>query len=145
MTIKTFDAFSRLSTMDISRFTNFLYEHLEEYRDAKSAIRKAIQYSAKERTGLGGYVFALEEGNDVLGVVVVNKTGMDEYIAENILVYVAVHKAYRKKGIGKKLIDYTLDYCKGDMILHISKDNPAMRLFEKKGFECSYQEMLLKR
>lgn len=145
MKLTTFDAFNRITPFTIERVTNFLFAHLEQYGDSKSAIRKAINYAAKERTGLGGYIFTIEDNNDIVGAVVINKTGMDEYIPENILVYIATHKDYRGKGIGKKLMQYTIDNCKGDIALHVEKDNPARFLFEKLGYTNPYIEMRLKR
>ena len=145
MTIKTFDAFSRLSIIDINRIANFLFEYSDDARDTKSAIRKAILYAAKEVPGLGGYVFVMEHNNEILGATVVNRTGMNEYIPENILVYIAVKTAFRKKGIAKELIKHTIKYCDGDISTHINKDNPVVKLFEKQGFEPRNIEMRLVR
>lgn len=145
MTIKTFDAFSRLSIIDINRITNFLFEYSDDVRDTKSAIRKAILYAAKEVPGLGGYVFVMEHNNEILGATVVNRTGMNEYIPENILVYIAVKTTFRKKGIAKELIKHAIKYCDGDISTHINKDNPVVKLFEKQGFEPRNIEMRLVR
>ena len=70
---------------------------------------------------------------------------MDGYIPENILVYIATHKEYRGKGIGKKLMEETLNFAKGDIALHVEANNPARRLYEKYGFTNPYLEMRLKR
>ncbi|MFD1163314.1 GNAT family N-acetyltransferase [Hwangdonia seohaensis] len=145
MTIKTFDAFSRLSMIDINRITNFLYEHSGVFKDTKSAIQKSILYAAKELPGLGGYVFVMENRNEILGAVVVNRTGMNEYLSENILVYVAVKKSFRRKGIAKALIKHTIKYCKGDIAVHINIDNPVIKIFEKQGFKARNIEMRLER
>lgn len=145
MTIKTYDAFSRLSIFDINRVTNFLFHNFDQFRDSKSAIRKSLMYAAKEIPGLGGYVFVLEEGDEILGAVVVNRTGMNEYLSENILVYVAVKKELRRKGLGKKLIEHTIKYCKGDIAIHINQENPAINLFKGKGFKARNIEMRLER
>lgn len=145
MKLNTYDAFNRITPLEIERVTTFLFTHLEEYGDSKSAITKAINYAAKERTGLGGYVFTLKEKSKIIAAVVINKTGMDEYIPENILVYIATHKDYRGKGLGKKIMQYTIDNCKGDIALHVEKDNPAKFLYEKLGFTNPYLEMRLKR
>lgn len=145
MTIKTFDAFSRLSIIDINRISKFLFEYSGEARDTESAIRKSILYAAKEIPGLGGYVFIMEHNNDILGAIVVNRTGMNEYIPENILVYIAVKTAYREKGIAKALIEHTIKYCDGDISTHIHKDNPVVELFEKQGFKPRNIEMRLVR
>ena len=128
MTIKTFDAFSRLSFIDINRITNFLFENSEELRDTKTAIRKSIRYAAKEIPSLGGYVFVIDYKDEILGAAVVNKTGMNEYLSENILVYLAVKQGFRRKGIAKKLIKHTIKYCKGDIAIHINKDNPVFQI-----------------
>lgn len=145
MTIKTFDAFTRLSIIDINRITNFLYKYSGEHRDSKRAIRKSLLYAAKEIPGLGGYVFVVEQNNEILGVSVINKTGMNEYISENILVYIAVKTSFRGHGIAKKLMNYTINYCNGDITLHINKSNPAIALFKKLGFKSKNIEMRLER
>ena len=145
MAIKTFDAFSRLSINDINRITNFLFQYSGRFKDTKSAIKKSILYAAKEIPGLGGYVFVKEEKNEILGAIVVNRTGMNEYIPENILVYIAVKEGERGKGIGKELIKHTKRYCKGDIAIHININNPAIKLFEKQGFKSRNIEMRLVR
>jgi ribosomal protein S18 acetylase RimI-like enzyme len=69
---------------------------------------------------------------------------MKGYIPENILVYIAVNKEYRGKGIGGKLIDEAIKKADGEVALHVEYDNPAKRLYERKGFESKYAEMRLK-
>lgn len=131
--------------MDISRITNFLYANLGEFKDRKSAIRKSIMYAAKEMPGLGGYVFIMEDKGEIVGAVVVNRTGMNEYLSENILVYLAVKEGFREEGIAKKLLDHTVRYCKGDIATHINIENPVKELFEKQGFKSRNIEMRLER
>lgn len=134
-----------LSSIEIEKLTRFLYNNLDQYGDTRTAIRKAIEYAAKERPGMGGYIFTVENDQEILGAVVVNKTGMEEYIPENILVYIAVHKSHRGEGLGKVLMNYTLENCKGDIALHVEADNPAKYLYAKYGFTNPYLEMRLKR
>ena len=145
MNYTTYDAFNRITPLEMEGVANFLFIHLEQYGDSKNAIHKALAYAAKERTGLGGFVFTIEESNEIIGAVVINKTGMDEYIPENILVYIAIHRDHRGKGLGKKLMQYAIDNCKGDIALHVEKFNPAKLLYEQLGFTNSYLEMRLKR
>ncbi|WP_439129376.1 GNAT family N-acetyltransferase [Polaribacter sp.] len=145
MTIQTFDAFNRLSLYDITRITNFLHIYSGDFKDTKSGIRKSLMYAAKEIPGLGGAVFLIENDNEIIAALVINKTGMNEYISENLLVNLAVKDEYRKKGIAKKLITYAKDYCIGDISLHINKSNTAMQLFEKEGFKETNIEMRLKK
>jgi ribosomal-protein-alanine N-acetyltransferase len=70
---------------------------------------------------------------------------MDGYIPENILVYIATDKNHRGKGIGKMLIELTIEKTDGDIALHVDADNPAKKLYEKFGFTNPYLEMRLKK
>ena len=145
MTIKTFDAYSKLTFMDISRITKFIHAYSGAFRDSKSAIKKSLLYAIKEIPGLGGYVFVLEEKKEVLGALVINKTGMNEYIPENILVYLVVNTEFDEHSIREKLINYAINYCKGDIALYINKENPELGWFEEKGFKSRNIEMRLTR
>lgn len=143
MILKTYDAFTRLSTLNAMRLTDFLYEHLDEYATSKKAIYKAIQYATKEISGLGGYVFTAEQNDDLIGAAVINKTGMGDFMPENHLVFIAVQNNSRNLGIGKELMNYALRYCSGNISLHSKPDSRAMGLFKSFGFKSEYIEMRL--
>ena len=64
----------------------------------------------------GGFVLVASENDKILGVVIMNQTGMEEYIPENILVYIAVHRDYRGKGLGKNLMKESMVYTKGTLL-----------------------------
>ena len=87
----------------------------------------------------------LIEEEEIRAAVVVNKTGMDGYIPENILVYIASDKNHRGKGIGKTLIKNTNKHIEGYIALHVDANNPAKKLYEKFGFTTPYLEMRLKK
>jgi ribosomal protein S18 acetylase RimI-like enzyme len=122
-----------------------LYNNLEQYRDKKEDILKAIHFSIKEFSSFGGFTMLLIEDEIIKAVVVVNQTGMGGYIPENVLVYIATHKNYRGKGLGKKLMKKAIQYTKGDIALHVEANNPAKFLYEKLGFTNPYLEMRLKK
>lgn len=147
MKFEVFDAFHQMSTLEVEALVDFLHLHLGKYGDSKSAIRKALEYAGKDRSAYGGLVVTArdEASNDLIGAVVINKTGMEEYIPENILVYIATHAEHRGKGIGKQLIEQVLDKVKGGIALHVEEDNPAKRLYERMGFTNPYLEMRLNR
>lgn len=145
MIIKTFDAFTRMSFLNINKITNFLHEHLKESKDHKSAIRKSLLYAAKEIPSLGGYAFIMEEQDKIVGALIINKTGMSEYQSENLLVYLAVHKNFRNKGIATKLLNEAINYCNGNITLNIQKNNNAMALFKKIGFTTNKIQMTFKK
>lgn len=130
-----------------NQLIDFLHSQLDEFRDSRENIQKAIHFAMKEkgnlnsRTPMGGFIVLANENDQVIGAVVVNRTGMDGYIPENILVYIATHKDYRGKGIGKQLMKRTIDEAKGAIKLHVEPDNPAIYLYEKIGFTSKYLEM----
>lgn len=145
MSKKVYDAVSKPTELEKHEIVEFLHEHLEQYRDAKQDIKRALDYAVKETTSFGGFILIAHEGESIRGAVVVNRTGMEGYIPPNILVYIAIHKESRGKGLGKDLLDYAINYAKGDIALHVEKDNPARFLYKKVGFTTPYLEMRLKK
>lgn len=142
---KLFDAVNRPTEIEKKELVNFLYDNLEQYGDKKKDIQNALEYATKEISSFGGFIMTSFEGKKMLGVVVINRTGMKGYIPENILVYIATHKESRGKGIGKKLMETAINYASGDVALHVEADNPARFLYEKLGFQNPYLEMRLKK
>lgn len=125
---------------------NFLYNHLGEYGDPKEHILNCLEFATKETISVtGGFVLSVYEKEELLGVTIINNTGMSGFIPENILVYIAVHEKTRGKGIGKALMEKAIDLAEGDIALHVEPDNPAKRLYENLGFTNKYLEMRLRR
>lgn len=126
------------------KFINFLHTHLEEYNDPKKDIKNAINYAFSNHEGKGGFLLVAIEDNEILGEVVINDSGMSGYIPEHVLVYIAVDKKHRGKGIGKKLIQQAIQQCNGDIKLHVEYDNPAFEVYKHLGFNSKYAEMRYK-
>lgn len=124
---------------------DFLYEHLDRFRDSKEAIGKCLKYVFSARESEGGFILCALANGELTGVLVMIETGMSGYIPENFLVYVAVHSHQRGKGIGSKLIEKALQEVQGDVALHVEYDNPAKKLYEKLGFASKYAEMRYKK
>jgi ribosomal-protein-alanine N-acetyltransferase len=139
--IEMFNPTNKPSISEKSGIINFLHESLEEYGDSKSDIGKCIEYALKEVPSFGGFVLVASEEEKIVGAVVINQTGMKDYIPENILVYIATHKDHRGKGIGKQLMAEAIKLANGNIALHVEPDNPARHLYEKIGFTSKYIEM----
>ncbi len=142
---KIFNSANPPSKEEKNEIVDFLFSHLDQYGDPKEDILKAVNFSLHESaTSLGGFVLMAKDGDEIAGAVVVNRTGMEGYIPENILVYIATHKDYRGKGIGKDLMNKSIEIAQGDIALHVEPDNPAKFLYEKVGFTNKYLEMRYK-
>ncbi|MCG8700072.1 MAG: GNAT family N-acetyltransferase [Bacteroidales bacterium] len=142
------ERFDRHKTPDKNTLDNlilFLHTHLEEFGDSQEDIRKAFDYAFSEEQGKGGFILVGYEQNEVIGSVVLNQTGMNGYIPENILVYIATHKDQRGKGFGKQLMQRAIDETEGNIALHVEPNNPALFLYKKLGFENKYLEMRLEK
>ncbi|MCG2590118.1 GNAT family N-acetyltransferase [Rhodohalobacter sulfatireducens] len=123
------------------QIADFLYKHLDEYGDTKSAILKCIGYAYGDNPGQDGFILIAHEEDEIVGAVIINKTNMSEYIPENILVYIAVHEKTRGQGVGKELMNRIIEATTGDIALHVEPNNPAKYLYEKVGFTNKYLEM----
>jgi ribosomal protein S18 acetylase RimI-like enzyme len=123
---------------------DFLFQHLDEYGDSKDDILKALHY-VFDRNTPGGKILLQLENDKIVAATVINHTGMEGYIPENILVYIAVHKKQRGRGLGKQLLQNAIKLTKGDLALHVEENNPALHLYETMGFENKYLEMRLQR
>ncbi len=129
-----------------TQIADFLFQHLDEFGDEHHAILSCINFAMDDKKKFGGFILVSEnEEHGITGAVVINKTGMAGYIPENILVYIAVHKDYRGKGLGKELMLKCFDKAEGSIKLHVEPNNPARFLYEKLGFTSKYLEMRLNR
>ncbi len=145
MNYLTYTPNDNISDAQKKEVADFLFEHLDQFGDEHEAIMRCIDFAMDEETKFGGFIVVAKENDKVAGAVVVNKTGMAGYIPENILVYIAVHKDYRGKGLGKTLMQKTFDQAEGSIKLHVEPENPARFLYEKLGFTSKYLEMRLMR
>lgn len=143
-TIET-DHQDKKPTFSRDEIANFLKKSLEQYGDEKKAILKCIGYAYGDSDGQDGFIEIAHNGDQIVGVVIINDTNMGDYIPEHILVYIAVDPSTRGQGVGKELMKRVIKQTKGDIALHVEPDNPAKFLYEKLGFTNKYLEMRLKK
>lgn len=126
-----------------SELVDFLFSELDQYGDSKQAISKCLNFALKKsENSLGGFVLLLKNSlQQIVAGAILNKTGMSDYIPENILVYIAVNKNCRGQGIGKKMIQKIIATANGNIALHVDAGNPAKKLYRKLGFTADYLEM----
>lgn len=140
-----YNATNRPSEMEKHKIVDFLLEFLEGMESNKEYIRKAIEYSTKEQLSFGGFTLVHKSHGEIVGVAIVNQTGMGGYMADNVLVYIAVSEKFRNKGVAKNMIGQVLRHAKGDVALHLKGDSSLAPICEKFGFKKSVVEMRLER
>lgn len=140
-----FNTKNKPSIKERENVIDFLFSNLQEYGDPRADIEKCLEYALEETTSFGGFIVVSYLENEMSGVVIVNQTGMKDYIPENILVYIATDKNHRGKGIGKTLMQKTIEMAEGNIALHVEPENPARFLYEKFGFSSKYIEMRYKK
>lgn len=126
-----------------SQLADFLVTNLEAYGDPKESIINCLDYALDSERKTEGFLVLASVEEIIVGILVMNKTGMSGYIPENILVYLAVESSFRGKGIGKQLLEQAILLSEGAIALHVEADNPAKRLYENLGFTNKYLEMRL--
>lgn len=143
--LETLSAIDSATFLQKSEIADFLHLHLGKFGDPKEDIMKCLDYALDPGLHAGGFVILARENHQIVGALVMNKTGMSSYIPENILVYIAVDEKQRGKGIGSKLMDLAIKMANGGIALHVEPDNPARKLYERLGFTNKYFEMRLTR
>lgn len=141
---KMYDVNKKPEIKEKEQIIDFLNEHLDEFGDPRADIEKAVNYALKEGESFGGFLLTATKDEQLIGSVVVNRTGMNGYIPDNILVYIATHRNFRGQGIGKQLMKLALETARGDVALHLEPNNPARFLYEHIGFTNKYLEMRYK-
>ncbi|MCH7396796.1 GNAT family N-acetyltransferase [Belliella sp. DSM 107340] len=143
VSIETLSAIDNATYLQKKEIADFLFTHLEQYGDPHVDIMKCLDYALDQAVDKGGFTVMARENGNIVGAVIMNRTGMSGYIPENILVYIAVDAAQRGKGVGKKLMKTAIDMSNGNIALHVEPDNPARKLYESLGFTNKYLEMRL--
>lgn len=129
----------------IATIVGFLVDHLDDYGDPEPQIENAVLHSLGMKGSAEGLLLTAHDASTLVGAAVVNKTGMSGYIPENQLVYLSIHRSYRRKGLGEHLMQAVMKNCDGDIALHVDRNNPARHLYSKLGFTSPYLEMRWKR
>lgn len=127
--------------IDRARLAAWLHESLKPFEDTMPDIEGGLDYAFSDAEGLGGFVVLAHEEQEIVGALVMLSTGMSGYIPENILLFVAVSPEMRGRGVGRRVIEWSIEQADGDVKLHVEHDNPAKRLYERIGFTQKYAEM----
>jgi len=96
---------------------NFICDYQENTSLNKSIITHLIDYTLKEIFSFGGFVVTEETDNELLGVMVVNNTGMEGYMPNNLIVASAFLPNIGKEGSKKRILQKIMHITRGDATL----------------------------
>ena len=135
------------AALNLDRLAAFLHESLKPYEDTETDIRRALSFVIEDADAPRGFIVLTRNASSQAptGAAVVHFTPWKGYVPENLLLYIAVDPAFRKRGIGRTLLEAAVAQCDGDIKLHVEYANPARRLYEQAGFTSKYAEMRLSR
>jgi ribosomal protein S18 acetylase RimI-like enzyme len=119
---------------------NILKAGKKDFNKISKLIKSEFPYTTKNlekidlRTKKGNFIFVAKEKRVFFGFI---EFKLSEFNAN--FLGMAVKKEFRRKGIGKKLFDFFIDFCKENEVKTISlivkKDNvKAKKLYKSKGF-----------
>ncbi|MEL6924677.1 MAG: hypothetical protein AAFO94_11585 [Bacteroidota bacterium] len=140
-----YNAFTKIGTLEKKRIINFLYRNIENTNVSEADVIRGVEYAVKEIASFGGYVLVLEDETQLLGVAVINHTGMEGNSPKSVLVQIATSNNYEDGNLLKQLVDRVIHHCDGELGLQILPDNPAIAHFENFGFKQEFVVMTLRR
>lgn len=143
-TTTLYNAFTGISLAEKSALVSFLYQHNKNAD--KQDIYEAVEYAVKLKPSFGGYVLIAKQNQQIVGAIVANRTGMQGYNPNNLFVFISFDEAYiEDETIIPYLMQKAIDYADGDIALHVEPDHPAIKLYQKLGFQSEYVELRLQK
>ncbi len=128
---------------DLSGLVEFFHHTMKPYHDSAPDVRKGLLHAmGTGQLSRGFLVLArCRASGKLVGGLTMLDTGMGGFVPENLLLFVAVDPTLRGKGLGKQIIDLAISKANGAVKLHVEKENPARRLYNRLGFTEKYVEM----
>jgi len=125
----------------LETLVDFFYREMKPYQDTPEDVLRGLRYAFSKLPGKGGFLLLAVRGGELVGGLTMLRTGMEGYVPENILLFVAVRRDLRGQGVGGELVRRGIVQADGAVKLHVEHDNPARRLYLRMGFENKYLEM----
>lgn len=133
------------SWLSLDDLTQFFHHMMKPWHDTPEDVRRGLDYALDDAPGRGGFAVLAIRDQELLGGTVFLETGMQGYIPENLLLFIAVRPELRSRGIGHRVMERAVENCKGSIKLHVEHENPARHLYERIGMVNKYLEYRLDR
>ncbi len=142
--LKLFTAFDNPTYNFSEKIVSFIHEHSTEPKEDKSKIRTSLDYVLKNiPSALGGYIITLTIDNELVGVSILNKTGMGGIISDYIISHIVIDKKYSNTEEYKQyMLNKTLEISNGNVSILVRKNSPMIDTCVDNGFEFQRLEMV---
>ena len=141
--IKVFTPFEGMSMFELDRASTFFEKYSNDDNTDYSSVSKIIQAAIKQIPSFGGFIMLAYEGLDIVGGVVVNKTGMYANLPTNVLVYFTLKDFTTYKEIAEDLLKRAIDHSQGEISVFWTPDNPMFNFLKDRGFVENTTELRL--
>jgi len=116
---KLYNSFPRISYQKKAALIKFVCDYQEGTCLNKSTITHLVDYALKEISSFGGFLVTEETEEEVLGIMIVNNTGMEGYMPNNLIVASAFLPNIGKEGSKKRILQKIMYVTRGDTALFI--------------------------
>ena len=125
------------------RITRFIMDNTCEQDLQYENVFRSVEYALSLSKNQGGFILLAREDGDITGVLVINRTSMEDYIPENILIHLVIGPHINRNITGTKLLGMGIEITKGKIAVRLNKDHPDLSLYEIMGFRERYIEYQL--
>lgn len=125
------------------RISRFILDNSCEQDLTYDNIWRSVDYSLSLSKNQGGFILLTKEDGDITGALVINRTSMEDYIPENILIHLVIGAHVNKNDTGLRLLRMAIELTKGKLAVRLNKDHPDRSLYEVLGFRERYIEYQL--
>lgn len=134
-----------VTTLEKEAVTDFLMSSLGSYADNRDNISRAVEYALSKFPHQGGFIVLAREKDTIVGASIINRTNLEGYFAENILVFLATSEDSRGTGVGKELLRQTVLFTKGSILVRLNEFDDSQHFFKSAGFNQDFQGFVLSR
>ena len=134
-----YDAYTGIGVPKKKALIGFLRQYSNVAWIKPEGIQKAVEYAVKETPSFGGFIVTVEKDHQILAALIVNKTGMQGYLAEHIIVMNAIMPEYMDSSIMHELLRKAYGVAKGDIAMIVN--SYSTKNMELKNINVAAREM----
>ena len=138
-----------LGSFEKQDLVDFIFQNYEEFGHSKKGIKRAIDYAQKDNYNIhpsfshGGLVVVAKKDQEIVGALVINKTGFEDILPANMIMYITTHQLHRRQGIARSMVEQARRFTNGNIATHVLPNNTSQAFFSQTGFNSKVLEMML--